>query len=405
MTGLIHMTQEFRKSLLISGGCFFTCLFSLRLQSDHDLWGGLIGWWDIYVVSLLSLLPAHIIAMAMLSRSLSHTLRSFLQAAFLGISVASFGLFLFHSRFTPTESLVNANWVLAAILREIIIVPMAWTISQSSGVQEAFRSSQWGWSLLAISTAFAIPFSYEAARSKSDIARLERLLEQSRFGEANRLAHQLAQSTPDRLLYGKTLRQLAKETEETVKQLERSIVSLSSQGSITEHLEQVRCLAMLGRPLEALRLFETGQQPLSSEAWNLIGTIHETLEDWKEAEFNYRAAYQSCDQSWAQESSSIQQPAALIRSLTGMAYAQRKQGHYADAEKTYQELWKISPTGETSFLLAQFYEDTQQTEQSLKYLQHAVSLNPSHFQDSGQRLIEKLRTGHFGCFRIPGGSP
>ena len=94
----------------------------------------------------------------------------------------------------------------------------------------------------------------------------------------------------------------------------------------------------------------------------------------------------------------------MARAVTGVAFCERKRGHLREAEAAWQELLSLAPTAETQadahFLLAQFYDDTQQTEKSQFHVQQAMKLDPEQYVEPGRQLLSKLVTSHFGCVGI-----
>ena len=67
---------------------------------------------------------------------------------------------------------------------------------------------------------------------------------------------------------------------------------------------------------------------------------------------------------------------------------------------TYQEVFARAPTADSHFLLAQFYDDTQQTRKAREHARRAMTLAPQRYQQEGEKLIRKLTVFHFGCFHV-----
>ena len=130
-------------------------------------------------------------------------------------------------------------------------------------------------------------------------------------------------------------------------------------------------------------------------AWDTFGLILQRQELWRESEQAYRKAFEL----WNQESDSSNKN-GLASALRGIAHAQNRQGRVRDAEQTYQQLLEIDSSAETHFLLAQFYEEEQQTEEAYHHASEAMILAPGQFQQPGQTLINKLQSAHMGCFQI-----
>jgi len=251
------------------------------------------------------------------------------------------------------------------------------------------------WLLVGGLSAAIVPWVYIAARNHAEGTRLEELIAKSRWGEANHLARRLLAASPETRVRGQPLATVAEALASRVRELEASAQTAPAASAPPgTHLAYARTLAMLGLEEQAIRHVEAA--PFKTvEALNLLGTIHETRSNWLAAENHFRRAEKS-----AAHESTTPHRAAQIQALTGLAYAQRKQGRYPDAEQTYLQLWNLSPTADTAFLLAQFYEDTQQTQPAERFTRQAISLDPSRFTEPGRRLLNSLRTRQFGCFQL-----
>jgi hypothetical protein len=89
-----------------------------------------------------------------------------------------------------------------------------------------------------------------------------------------------------------------------------------------------------------------------------------------------------------------------VQALRGIGYCARKAGRTSQAEAAYQALLKTSPTADSHFLAAQFYEDAQATSLALRHVRQAMALDPRRFGESGRTLVNKLQTAHFGCWGV-----
>ena len=52
------------------------------------------------------------------------------------------------------------------------------------------------------------------------------------------------------------------------------------------------------------------------------------------------------------------------------------------------------------YLLAQFYEDTQNARQARTHARQAMALAPAMYEQKGAQLINKLRIYQFGCWGV-----
>ncbi|VTS05567.1 tetratricopeptide repeat protein [Tuwongella immobilis] len=164
-----------------------------------------------------------------------------------------------------------------------------------------------------------------------------------------------------------------------------------------------RMLAQLNRTDEALAILQKNENPQQvGEIEQLRGTIAEQTGDWATAKVAFAKAIE-----WAETNpEAATSKMGLQQGLTGLAYAQRKSGDYVAAEQTYRRLLEASPTPETYFLLALFYEDSQQAELAAEFAQKASDAKPDRFRDAARKLQARLRTQQVGCLLVeptPGG--
>ena len=58
------------------------------------------------------------------------------------------------------------------------------------------------------------------------------------------------------------------------------------------------------------------------------------------------------------------------------------------------------PTADIHSLIAQFYEDIQNTSKAQEHAMEAIKIAPSRYGEKGRALIEKMQQLHFGCLRV-----
>ena len=267
----------------------------------------------------------------------------------------------------------------------------------------ALQRGQWSADLLAvliveIAVLIVVPRLYIHARTQADAARVIDLADQSRVGEARSLAHQVLALSPNATGKSKPLKLVAENLDRAASQIEtRANVPLAENASLAEHLGRARDLAMLGRTSEALRELEgMPEVDRSPDASNLRGTIHETRREWRAAGEWYARA----KGSWLLREESPERTIGLMKAITGIAFCERKLGRLREAEAAWQERLKLVPAAESHFLLAQFYEDTQQAKKARLHAQEAVRLDPERYTKQGRQLMDKLVTSHFGCLGV-----
>jgi tetratricopeptide (TPR) repeat protein len=241
-----------------------------------------------------------------------------------------------------------------------------------------------------------LSMTYTTARCRQETARLGNLLDQSRFGEARTMAYRLLLLDPGARVRGHSLPEVMIELNQIVQDLESEVaVALPADAGGGERLQRAKQLAVLGRTQAALDVLTSIREP-AAEVDNLRGTIYETREDWETA----LRWYQNARMGWEARPPSPEQKEGLVQATTGIAYCQRKSGHYAEAEATYQDLLKLSRNADSHFLLALFYEDTQQTEKAHAHARQAMVMAPKRYGQEGAKLINKLTVFHFGCFGV-----
>lgn len=251
---------------------------------------------------------------------------------------------------------------------------------------------------LELAILFLIPAFYIHARTQSDIARLIELTRQSRFGEADQVGHRIIQLMPRATWNGKPLGDFSTSLDETVARLEKTAAQpLADDANYQERLARAEALAMLGRTDQALAVLDAfNALAEDAAACNLRGTIFETRRQWRLA----RDWYATATTTWQMATDSPEKTAGLMRAIMGVAFCERKLGRLREAEIAWREFLALAPTADSHFLLAQFYEDTQQTAKSRLHAREAMNLDPDRYHGPGQRLLNNLVTSHFGCLGV-----
>ncbi len=265
----------------------------------------------------------------------------------------------------------------------------------STNVVRRFRGA--GAIALALAILAVIPAVYVDARVRHDLKLLTELLEQTRLGEASELVRGIAALQPSTDWQGRPIAALRRDLDQTVADLRsRVAVALPDSAGPLARVDRARDLAILGDTDAALQVLSDRRIAAieDPEVLNLLGTIHETRSEWTAAGDLYRRARRASEGLPASEAGL----ATLLQAQRGIAYAERKAGRTPEAEAAYRELLALSPTADTHFLLAQFYEDAQQSDLAHQHVRQAMSLDPRRYGKPGRELIDKLQTVHFGCF-------
>jgi tetratricopeptide (TPR) repeat protein len=322
----------------------------------------------------------------------AHTMAALAAAAALLASAIAGGVWKYDAAPPPFI------WRDVALVCFLSALPLA--ASFAALLQLRFSFSKHLLALLALETLvlLVIPRLYIHARCSRDVATVVGLFEQSRFGEAQTLLMGLKKLSPRRKINGYSLLRLSADMDRAVHNLDLRVAPpLSPIASDQDRYSRARDLAMLGRTTAALATLESSPT-LSSwpAAAALRGTIHESLSRWPAALDSYTGARTA----WHSRPDSPERTAGLIQAATGIGYSQRKLGRLAEAEAAFQEVLRLAPTADSHFLLAQFYEDTQQSTKAQSHAGQAISLDPQKYTRRAEQLIDKLQTSHFGCLTV-----
>ena len=358
-------------------------------------------WGDVAVVHLLCAVP--------LAWLLATLLVRWARAAvvlLLALVLSGIGLLPFHPGDANVLPGAAGSWG-GLILRAATALDLSLAMALAMAVLWHPRFSQerpraWTRTLFSLGGGIALllvlPWSYVDARCRHDVARLGEFLEQSRLGDARALVGRLLALSPQRECQGRTLSQIAAHLEQLTAEVEARVsMPLAADAGGAQRLERARQLAILGRnasALDELRLVRASG--LAPDADLLGGTIQESEEQWPAALASYRGARECWD---AQRPTAWQQ-AGLLRATLGVAYCQRKLGSYAEAEASYRQAFLLAPTAETHYLLAQFYEDTQQADKALEHARRAMALEPDRYRLEGEKLIRRMTVSDFSCLRV-----
>ncbi|MDB5343189.1 MAG: putative O-linked N-acetylglucosamine transferase, family [Schlesneria sp.] len=345
---------------------------------------------DVAFVYMLSSLP-----LVVSLRLASH--RTVAIGAFVVAAMTSLGLM-----YGPWE--VVTEYIPIWIVRVVVAVCLttsAWLLLPIAVTDWALAaSSKRGailWAGFGILVVGVLPLVYVLARCRHDAIVVEELVSQSRFGEARSKIREVCRLAPSMVWRSRSLKELSRELDQRVHALESQVAAMPLAMTTESRLRRCRMLAMLAETEAALaELAKLGESDVAAQAYDLAGTIHENAARWDDA----RTFHQRALVSWQNQSQSPQRDAGLIQSALRLAYCERKLGNYEVAESHYLEVLAVSPTAENHFLLAQFYEDMQQAGQARTHARQAMSLDPRRYQRDGQKLIDKLTLGHFGCLQI-----
>ena len=247
-----------------------------------------------------------------------------------------------------------------------------------------------------------VPRVYLDARGRHDAEQYFNLRQQSRLGEASSLLRRMLILDPTTRKNGYFLRREQSELDREIDSLNRqSSTELPATASFNQRLQRARVLAMLGHTNDAINiLLEKAETTKSVEACSLLGTMHENRHDWKSAIRFYGTAETLLKSTPGDTSASAEEYQVTM----GSAYCFRRLGRLSQARACYLRLLEINPYADTHFLLAQFFEDIQETSLARHHALEAARLDPSRYGERGQELISKMRALHFRCLSLSGDS-
>lgn len=243
-----------------------------------------------------------------------------------------------------------------------------------------------------------VPGLYCYARSQDDLRQFGSLRQQSRFGEARWLLSRVQAMSPSLRIDRRPLHREQREITGLVEDLElRTQNPIPASAAVSEHIQRGRELAMLGRAEQAMTmLLEHTETLQDADACSLLGTIAENRHDWNSALRYYSLA----DQILGSSSPPAQDAAQAYQVAMGTAYCHRQLGQLNAAKLHYQKLLSLNPSAETHFLLAQFFEDIQETETALQHAETARRIDAQHYGEKAGQLIHNMQSKHFGCFGV-----
>lgn len=380
---------------------------SLLFHGNND---GLLlpyAWWDVAAVAIASGIPlAWLIVSWSEYRLCNQSVPPFIAVG-VGITLlAAFRLGFWNVTENTTTTMLEygniTTRIAAALLASLGIVCTLLSYKQNSvgsAEQDSWHANSISW-LFAILLLMLVPMTYERAKLHSSEKRAFELLDQSRLAEASQLLKRCLLLDPESSFRGRSIQSLIDDLEERLATIQlRAVHPLPDDSLPPTRIERAIDLAVLGKREDALLLLlPVAQQPTfaMNGGHELLGTLYQDRHEWKESLFHFQLA----SEFWRSKQNSELRKARLAQSLQGEAFALRKLGRIDQAEAAYLRLVEIQPTAERHFLLAQFYEDIQETSLASQHANLAAELAPNQFRESSKALISKMRTNHFGCFQL-----
>lgn len=356
---------------------------------------------DVVVVCLLSTAPAAWMLGHLLQTQLTKLSRGLLTALLWTIA---WNLFF---RFQETAGRVDELPVVTGLRRSV--VSFCITFGAILVVQSVIRFSDQQSSndrptnilraACCLIVLALVPRIYLDARGRHDAEQYISLRQQSRLGEASSLLRRVLILDPTIRKDGHLLRREQSELDREVDALNRHVsTEFSTTASFNQQLQRARVLAMLGHTNDAINtLIEKSETLESVDACILLGTMHENRHDWDSA-IRYYGIAETLLKSFP-EDADLSAPAYQV--AMGAAYCYRRLSRLSEARACYLRLLEINPNAETHFLLAQFFEDIQETSLASHHALEAARLDPKLYREKGHQLIRKVRALHFRCLSVP----
>lgn len=385
----------------------------------------LIGWWvstvrnsgslslpylrvDIAIVCFVCMLPLAILISDWLFRVFSQHSPPLFKLVQLIFYIGAAGILVMAlSSSHPSGTLSNYDAWESIILRPVLAFWLMLTLCLVEGKisrrgkysDPTFKQGALIWGL-AVITAVLVPSIYIQSRVDEIVTTIDESLGSGRLGDARRLTREVCLLAPWQKIGDLPAGDLARDLDRSCYEIERNLgfMQLEPVGSEEAAYQQARLLTILGKGEAAIRLLATwsDQQTVSPLTCQLLGNIYQQQEQWAESEEWYRKSLNA----WKRLPHSEQQLAGIVSAWKGIAFAERKRGNYEEAESAYLSTLSLAPTADQHYLLAQFYEDTQQTTKAREHALQAMALNADRYGNSGQKLITSLQQQHFGCLNV-----
>jgi tetratricopeptide (TPR) repeat protein len=282
------------------------------------------------------------------------------------------------------------------------MIPAPWVVSRPNREQQNSLSTmnqnwlQLRWMLFSLVIMVVLPFIWIQARCQHELQTYQELRQQTRLHEAQSVLQTLLLLAPDLRSAGSSLTSELRVLSVEVNKLQAEASrELSTEASTEDLLLRARQFAMLGRLPEAEGLLQSRMLSGNAEALVLQGQIHENQDDWLLAVEFYDQAERLVEANSDPATRELRE-----QLLMGRAFCSRRLGRIAEAERNYLALLQSNPSADNHFLLARFYDDVQNSAAAQHHVLAATKLDATTYAEPGRRLIQNLKTTHFGCFFV-----
>jgi len=362
---------------------------------------------DIVIVNFLCMLPlAIVISEWMLGtlKYLNFRLFKFVNLVVLGGALLILALEISSSQGNGTLSGYDAweSFLLRPVFAFWLNLALLFTVGLCFRTEIPQGTVQPGilvWLVLSVS-ALVVPAFYIQSRVDEIVVKIDEYLGSGRLGDARQLVREVCILSPWGKIGGQPAGDVARDLDHSYFEVDQNLALLGQKSAQNEELvyHRARLLAILGErtPAENLLLPWYEKPTASPLISQLLGNIYQQENDWTDSERAYRKSLNA----WEKLPASQQQQAGIVSAWKGIAFAERKRGNYEEAETAYLSALSLAPTADQHFLLAKFYEDTQQTEKARDHAYQAMALDTARYGVSGKELITSLQQQHFGCLQV-----
>lgn len=278
------------------------------------------------------------------------------------------------------------------------------SVRSTFGVQEHPRQAGVITGGILLLAACVLPQAYAHLTTQAQLQALEESLPAQRWVLARRQATVVLATRPQATVLQQPVSAVVTQLDSQIQILQKLVDQpLPSNAHPSVIGQQVTAFMQLDRNEEALRAMRPlTEQPQSVPVvLDYCGLCCQRLEQWQDSQLWYTRSLKF----WQQQPAGPQTEAALRSAWKGIAFALRRLDQPAAAEQAYLTALKNVPSAELHFLLAQFYEDQQQTALAAKHARQAVLLSPATYRSPAQELIDRMSHAHIGCLQTSLTSP
>jgi len=246
--------------------------------------------------------------------------------------------------------------------------------------------------------AWVLPQAYAHLTARAQLQSLEAALQGDRWQLARQHVTVVLACDPQAIVLQQPLSTVVTLLDDRIQVLQKIIrqpLPVNAHPSdIGQHVTALMQLDQNQLALQAMR-------PLTTPPYSVpvvldyCGLCCQRLEQWHDSQRWYKRSLKL----WQQQPPGPERNAAVLSAWKGIAFALRRLDQPAAAEQIYLTALKNVPSAELHFLLAQFYEDQQQTSLAAEHARQAATLSPATYRRLAQELIDRMSHAHIGCLQ------